>query len=43
MWKMYMFGYVGPGAFNDQTGHILLSSYRLTHIYMYMSNKEANW
>ena len=28
-------------VFNDQIGHILLSSYPLTHISMYMSNKKA--
>ena len=31
------------GAFNDQTKPILLSSYPLTHISMYMWNKEAIW
>ena len=30
----WLFGVcVGGGGFNDQTGHILLSSYPLTHIY----------
>ena len=35
---MYILGYLGgpEGAFNDQTGPILLSSYPLTHIYVYM-------
>ena len=26
----------GGGVFDDQTGHILLSSYPLTHIYMHV-------
>ena len=41
--KMYILGYLGgpEGVFNDQTGPILLSSYPLTHISMYMSNKET--
>ena len=36
--KMYILGYLGglEGVFNDQTGHILLSSYPLTHIYVHV-------
>ena len=30
------------GAFNDQTGPILLSNYPLTHV-LCMWNKESNW
>ena len=43
--NQFILGYFwGPeGVFNDQTGPILLSSYPLTHIYMYMWNKEAIW
>ena len=43
--KKIILGYLGgpEGVFNDQTGPILLSSYPLTHISMYMSNKETIW
>ena len=33
----YFWPFEGPGVvFNDQTGPILLSSYPLTHIYVYV-------
>ena len=36
--KMYILGYLGglEGVFNEHTGHILLSSYPLTHIYVHV-------
>ena len=36
--KKYILGYSGgpKGAFNDQTGPILLSSYPLIHIYVHV-------
>ena len=36
--KNLFWGYFGgpEGVFNDQTGHILLSSYPLTHIYVHV-------
>ena len=36
--KMYILGYLGgpEGVFNDQAGHILLSSYPLTHIHVHV-------
>ena len=36
--NMYILGYLGghEGVFNDQTGHILLSSYPVTHIYVHV-------
>ena len=36
--KKYILGYLGgpEGDCNDQTGPILLSSYPLTHIYIYV-------
>ena len=36
--NMYILGYLGgpEGVFNAQTGHILLSSYPLTHIYVHV-------
>ena len=35
--KKYILGYLGgpEGVFNDQAGHILLSSYPLTHIHVH--------
>ena len=36
--NQFFWGYFGgpEGVFNDQTGPILLSSYPLTHIYVYV-------
>ena len=36
--KIYILGYLGgpEGVFNDQAGHILLSSYPLTHIHVHV-------
>ena len=43
--KIYILGYLGglEGVFNDQTGHILLSSYPLTHIYVQGNNLIRNF